>query len=94
LFVPPREGWLCGHSFTPSVNASKTSVFWDVSPVMALMMEAAGTFVTSVNVYQTTLRNIPDDSHQNIRRREKPKSESEYLKRRPPHSSELNYANI
>jgi hypothetical protein len=31
--------------------------------VVALMMEAAGTFETSVNFYQTTLRNIPEDSH-------------------------------
>jgi hypothetical protein len=30
---------------------------------IALMMEAAGTFRTSVNVYQTTRRYNPEDSH-------------------------------
>jgi hypothetical protein len=29
--------------------------------VIALMMEAASTFETSVNFYETTWRNIPDD---------------------------------
>jgi hypothetical protein len=31
--------------------------------IIALMMEAASTFKTSVNFYQTTFRNIPEDSH-------------------------------
>jgi hypothetical protein len=35
---------------------------------IALMMEA-GTSETSANFYQTTLRNIPGDSHFNTRRR-------------------------
>jgi hypothetical protein len=30
---------------------------------IALMMEAVSTSETSVNFYQTTRRNIPDDSH-------------------------------
>jgi hypothetical protein len=30
---------------------------------MALMMEAVSTSETPVNFYQTTLRNIPEDSH-------------------------------
>jgi hypothetical protein len=37
-------------------------VFWDV-PADALMMEAASTSETSVNLYQTTRRNIPEDNH-------------------------------
>jgi hypothetical protein len=31
--------------------------------VITLMMEAASTTETSVNFYQTTWRNIPEDSH-------------------------------
>jgi hypothetical protein len=31
--------------------------------LIALMMEAASTSETSVNFYQTTQRNNPDDSH-------------------------------
>jgi hypothetical protein len=31
--------------------------------IIALMMMAASTFETSVNFYQTTQRNIPEDSH-------------------------------
>jgi hypothetical protein len=31
--------------------------------IIALMMEAESTSETSVNFYQTTLRNIPEDSH-------------------------------
>jgi hypothetical protein len=38
--------------------------FTDVSEVLpALMIEAASTSETSVNFYQTTRRNIPEDSH-------------------------------
>jgi hypothetical protein len=42
------------------------AVFW----VIALMMEAASTSETSVNSYQTTWRNNPEDSHLHTRRRE------------------------
>jgi hypothetical protein len=35
-----------------------------------LMTEAANTSETSVNFYQTTRRNNPEDSHLHIRRRE------------------------
>jgi hypothetical protein len=35
----------------------------------ALMIEAASTSETSVNFYQATGRNIPDDSHLHNRRR-------------------------
>jgi hypothetical protein len=40
------------------------TVFWEVlAAVVALMMEAASTSETPVNVYQTTRRNNPEDSH-------------------------------
>jgi hypothetical protein len=45
------------------------TVFWDVAPI-ALMMEAASTAETSVNFYQTTRRNVPEDSHPHTRCRE------------------------
>jgi hypothetical protein len=38
------------------------------------MMEAVSTPETSVNIYQTTRRNIPEDSHFHTRRRENLKS--------------------
>jgi hypothetical protein len=45
----------------------KLTVFWDVAlcslAMIALMMEAASTSETSVNFYQTTRRNIPEDNH-------------------------------
>jgi hypothetical protein len=43
----------------------KTAVLWVVAAckLIALMMEAAGTFETSVNFYQTKRCNIPEDSH-------------------------------
>jgi hypothetical protein len=42
--------------------------------IVTLMMEAASTFETSVNFYQTTRRNNPEDSHLCTRRRENLKS--------------------
>jgi hypothetical protein len=53
--------------------------FTDFSEVLtvsirALTMDAASTFETSVNFYQTTWRNIPEDSHLHTRRRENLKS--------------------
>jgi hypothetical protein len=42
--------------------------------VIALMMEAACTCETSVNVYQTARRKNPKDSHLHTRRRENLKS--------------------
>jgi hypothetical protein len=38
--------------------------------LIALMMETASTSETSVNFYQTTWRNNPEDSHLHIRHRE------------------------
>jgi hypothetical protein len=52
------------------------AVFWIVAPIIALMMEAANTSETSVNFYQTTRRNNPEDSHLHTRRRENQKSHS------------------
>jgi hypothetical protein len=48
----------------------KMAVFWVVA--IALMMEAASTSETPVNIYQITRRNIPEDSH--LRRLENLKS--------------------
>jgi hypothetical protein len=42
--------------------------------LIALMMEAASTSETSANFYQTTRRNIPEDSYLHTRRRENLKS--------------------
>jgi hypothetical protein len=63
----------------------KMAVFWDVAPcslvevyrrlrAITLTMEAASTSETSVNFYQTTLRNIPEDSDLHTRSRENLKS--------------------
>jgi hypothetical protein len=49
----------------------KMAVFWDVArcsvvdiaSIIALMMEAVSSSETSVSVYQTTRRKIPEDSH-------------------------------
>jgi hypothetical protein len=62
------------------------TVFWDVAPfslvkvyrvsdvlsafITRTMMEAVSTSETSVNLYQTTRCNIPEDSHLHTRRRE------------------------
>jgi hypothetical protein len=43
------------------------------------MMEAASTSETLVNVYQTTLRNIPEDSLLHTRRRENLKYHLAYM---------------
>jgi hypothetical protein len=37
-----------------------------MSALIALMMETASTSETSVNVYQTKQRNIPEDSHLHV----------------------------
>jgi hypothetical protein len=63
------------------------AVFWVVTPcslvevyrrfrdaMIVLMMEAASNTETSVNFYQTTWRNNPEDSHPRTRRRENLKS--------------------
>jgi hypothetical protein len=42
--------------------------------IIALMMEAVSTSETTVNFYQTTRCNIPEDSHLHTRRRENLKS--------------------
>jgi hypothetical protein len=60
--------------------------FWVVSPcslveevlaasiIRTIALEAASTSETSVNYYQTTRRNNPEDSHLHTRRRENLKS--------------------
>jgi hypothetical protein len=52
------------------------AVFWVVAPcrAIALMVEAARTSETSVNVYQTIRRCNPEDSHLPTHRRENLKS--------------------
>jgi hypothetical protein len=45
-----------------------------IRAMIALMMEAASTSETSVNLYQTTRRNYPEDSHLHTRHRENLKS--------------------
>jgi hypothetical protein len=50
----------------------------DISEILiALMMEAVRTSETSVNFYQTTRRNIPEENHLQIRHRENLKSRLE-----------------
>jgi hypothetical protein len=48
-------------------------------PLIALMMETASTSETSVNLYQKTRRNNPEDSHLHIRCRENLKSHKNIL---------------
>jgi hypothetical protein len=59
------------------------AAFWDVAPcslvdndtcfrvltAIVLMMKTVNISETSVNIYQTTRHNIPEDSHLHIRRR-------------------------
>jgi hypothetical protein len=51
----------------------KMAVFW----VVAVMLEAARTSETLVNIYQTTRRYNPEDSHLRTHRRENLKSDYE-----------------
>jgi hypothetical protein len=39
------------------------TIFWDVVWAIALMTEPVSTSETSVNIYQTTWCNIPENSH-------------------------------
>jgi hypothetical protein len=50
----------------------KMTVFWNVA--IALIMEAVSTSEASVNFYQTTRSNIPEDSNLHTRHRENLKS--------------------
>jgi hypothetical protein len=79
----------------PVVRPTSEDVFWDVAPCslvevfhQALMMEAVSTYETSVNFYQTTRRNIPEDSHLHTRHQENLKSGLPILQRSilPPSS--------
>jgi hypothetical protein len=49
-----------------------------ITVMIALMVEAENTSETSVNFYQTTRRNNPEDSHIHVRRRENLKSHPEF----------------
>jgi hypothetical protein len=59
------------------------AVFWVVAQcslvVIALMMEAASISETSVNFYQTTWRNNPEDCHIHTRLRENLKSHQGFI---------------
>jgi hypothetical protein len=53
----------------------KMADVWDVAScnlveIAMMMMDAVSISETSVNFYQTTQRNIPEDSHLHTRRRE------------------------
>jgi hypothetical protein len=50
------------------------------SIIRALMMVTSSIFETSVNFYETTRRNNPEDSHLHTRRRENLKSHSGFKK--------------
>jgi hypothetical protein len=50
-----------------------------ITALIALIMEAESTSETSVNFYQTTQSNNPEDSHFHTRRRENLKSLSAFL---------------
>jgi hypothetical protein len=52
-----------------------SSIIRAASIIIALMMEAAGISETSVNFYQTTRRNNPEEGHLQTRRRENLKSQ-------------------
>jgi hypothetical protein len=54
------------------------AVFWDVAPCRLAEVASVNTSETSVNFYQTTLHNIPEDSHLHTRRRENLKSHVEH----------------
>jgi hypothetical protein len=71
------------------INAMKMADFWDAAPcslvetdvsealavsIIRAMMEAVRTSETSVNFYQSTRRNIPEEIHLHTRRRENLKS--------------------
>jgi hypothetical protein len=52
-----------------TAESVKMTVFWVDTPrglLIALTMQAAGTFETMVNFYQPTWRNYPEDSHLNL----------------------------
>jgi hypothetical protein len=51
-------------------NFTNVSEVFAASIIRAMMMEAASTSGTSANVYETTRRNNPEDSHLHARRGE------------------------
>jgi hypothetical protein len=67
-------------------------MFTDVSKLLAnfIIREIALMMETSVNFYQTTRRNIPEDSHLHPHRHEKLKSDLVHLSSRFSFQYELN----
>jgi hypothetical protein len=57
----------------------KTGYEYHINMIIALMMEVVSTSERSVNMYQTTRRNIPEGSHLHTRRRESLKSHITHL---------------
>jgi hypothetical protein len=80
FFVFPKKGaenfsaakWLWTAKETLPL---KMAVFWDVEPCSL----AVSSSERSVNIYQTTRRNIPEDSHLHTRRRENLNSQTLHL---------------
>jgi hypothetical protein len=64
----PRVVWLKFTDVSEVFSASS------IREMIALMMETASTSETSVDIYQTALCNIPENSHLHTRRRKKLKS--------------------
>jgi hypothetical protein len=63
--------------------------------ISALMMEAASTSETSINFYQTTRRNIPEDSHlQTSQPFEVRLASKQYLKIQYPTSEKIQHVSI
>jgi hypothetical protein len=56
------------------VSEKAVNIFSACCNAIALMKEAVSTSETSANIYQTTRRNIVEDSHLHTRRRESPAS--------------------
>jgi membrane-bound lytic murein transglycosylase MltF len=67
---------VCGEK--PATNRLR---YGTARAMIALMMEAVRSSETSVNFYQTTRRNIPEDSHLHTRRRENLKSHYYFIYR-------------
>jgi hypothetical protein len=72
-----------------TTNHKKLAVFWDVAPcrltdvsdvLAASFIRPLCTSETLVNIYQTSQRNIPDDSHLHTRRRENLISHQQIMK--------------
>jgi hypothetical protein len=63
--------------FNPVISKSIRNGECDHGRLITLTMEAARISETSVNIYQTTRRKIPEDSHLHSRRHENQKSHTQ-----------------